>query len=178
VNENNDPDEGEHGRLLLRVTARCLDEDLDETTVADAEAPRRRDRTWTRPKVRFDATAEPQGVEKVQPLQNASDVYTLRAGRWRGATWHDSGNNAVWLLAGRLHRSGAPDDAYPYFKHLDAEGRLLPTEHDYELLLPAQARSFGDDVIDRLPSALDEARTRSPAEVEVIVGTIPISSPS
>jgi hypothetical protein len=39
VNENNDPDEGEQVRLLLRVVARCLDEDLDGTTVADAERP-------------------------------------------------------------------------------------------------------------------------------------------
>jgi hypothetical protein len=61
---------------------------------------------------------DPKGVEKVQPLQNASEVYTLHAGRWRGATWHDLDNNTVWLLAGRLHRSGAPDDASPNFKDL------------------------------------------------------------
>lgn len=175
MNENNDPDEGEQVRLLLRVTARCLDEDLDGTTVADAERPVGELAHELVQKFVSMRSQDPKGVEKVQPLQNASEVYTLHAGRWRGATWHDSGNNAVWLLAGRLHRSGAPDDAYPYFKHLDADGRLLPTDHDYELLVLAQARSFADDVIDHLPSALDEARTRSPAEVEVIVGTIPIS---
>jgi hypothetical protein len=174
MNKSNDPPEGEQGPLL-RVTARCLDEDLDRMTAADAERSVYELEHELVQKFVSMRSQDPEGVEKVQPLQKASEVYTLHAGRWRGATWHDLNNNAVWLLAGRLHRSGAPDDAYPYFKDLDADGRLLPTEHDYELLFLAQARSFADDVIDRLPAVVDEARRRSPAEVEAIVGTIPIS---
>lgn len=111
MNESNVPDEGEQVRLLLRVTARCLEEDLDGTTAADAERPVGELAHELVQKFVSMRSQDPKGVEKVQPLQNASEVYTLHAGRWRGATWHDAGNNAVWLLAGRLHRSGAPDDA-------------------------------------------------------------------
>lgn len=118
---------------------------------------------------------DPNGTEKVQPLQNASEVYTLHAGRWRGATWYDRENNVVWLLAGRFHRSGAANDAYPYFKGLDADGRLCPTEEDYELLFREQARSFADDVLHQAPRIMEEARRRSPEEVKAVLGTVPVS---
>jgi len=175
VAHNTDSDGGDRGRLFLRVTVRCLDEDLDGTTASDAKRPVEQLEPDLVGKFVAMRSQDPTGTEKVQPLQNAQEVYTLHAGRWRGATWHDRENNAVWLLAGRLHRSGAPDDAYPYFKGLDADERLLPTEGDYELLFLAQARSFANDVMDQAPSIIDEARRRSPAEVEAVLGAVPIS---
>lgn len=173
--QNSDHEGGVRVRLFLRVTIRCLTEDLEGTTASDAERPVEELSPELVRKFVAMRSQDPSGTEKVQPLQNAQEVYTLHAARWRGATWHDRENDAVWLLAGRLHRSGAPDDAYPYFKGLDADGRLLPTEGDYELLFLAQARSFADDVMDQAPSIMDEARRRSPAEVEAVLGPVPIS---
>jgi len=154
---------------------RCLDEDLDGTTASDAERPvEALEHALVRKFVAM-RSQDPTGTEKIQPLKNAEEVYSLHSGRWRGATWHDRENNAVWLLAGRLHRSGAPDDAYPYIKSIDADERLLPREGDYELLFLAQAWFFADDVMNRVPLIMDEARRRSPSEVKAVLGTVPIS---
>lgn len=118
----------------------------------------------------------PRGTEKVQPLDNASEVYTLHAGRWRGATWHDQVNGAVWLLAGRFHRSGERTDAYPHFKRLDAAGQLSPGEEDYELLFRMQERSFAEAILEEAPTLLEEARSASPREVRrVLASTVSVS---
>ena len=170
-----DSGHGEDVRRQLRVTIRCLEEDIEGTTAADAERPVEDLAPELVRKFVSMRSQDPKGLEKVQPLKNASEVYTLHAGRWRDATWHDRENEAVWLLAGRFHRSGAADDAYPHFKGLDAEGRLLPTVGDYELLLAIQIRSFVDDVMEKAPAILQEARRRTPAEVEAVLGTVPIS---
>lgn len=175
MTELNDSGEVEHVRLYLRVTIRCLDEDLEGTAAHDAERPVEEiDNELVRKFVSM-RSQDPKGVEKVQPLQNASEVYTLHATDWRGATWHDRDHDTVWLLAGRLHRSGRADDAYPHFKGLDAGRRLLPTVEDYEILLAIQARSFVDDVMEKSPTILEDARRQSPAEVQAVVGTVPIS---
>ena len=119
---------------------------------------------------------DPRGTQKVQPLDNASEVYTLHAGRWRGATWHDQANNAVWLLAGGFHRSGERTDAYPHFKQLDAAGLLAPTEEDYELLFHIQERTFAEAVLEEAEGLVRQARAVSPAEVRSILGgTVPVS---
>ncbi len=124
--QNTDPDGGDRIRLFLRVTVRCLNEEMEETTASDAERPVEELEPVLVRKFVAMRSQDLTGTEKVQPLQNAQEVYTLHAGRWRGATWHDRENNVVWLLAGRLHRSGAADDAYPYFKDLDADGAAPP----------------------------------------------------
>lgn len=161
--------------LNLRVTIRCLDEDLEGTTAEDANRPvGMLDNDVVRKFISM-RSQDPKGVEKVQPLEHASEVYTLHAGEWRGATWHDREHDTVWLLAGRFHRSGRADDAYPYFKGLDAGRRLLPTAEDYELLFSVQAEAFVDEVMEKAPRLLEEARRRSPAEVQAVVGTVPIS---
>jgi hypothetical protein len=175
VSEESGPAGGDQVRLYLRVTIRCLDEDLEGTTAADAELPvENLDNELVRKFVSM-RSQNPKGVEKVQPLKNASDVYTLHAGEWRGATWHNREHNTVWLLAGGFHRSGKPDDAYPHFKDLDANLRLLPTAEDYELLFSIQARSFVEDVMEKAPRIMEEAYRQSPAEVEAVIGPVPIS---
>ena len=157
------------------MTIRCLDEDLEGTTAEDAYRPvGELDNDVVRKFISM-RSQDPKGVEKVHPLEHASEVYTLHAGEWRGATWHDREHDTVWLLAGRFHRSGKAEDAYPYFKGLDADRRLLPTAEDYELLFSIQAGSFVDDVMGKAPRLLEEARGRSPAEVQAFVGTVPIS---
>lgn len=161
--------------LYLRVTIRSLAEDLERTTARDAERPVEDiDNELVRKFVAM-RSQDPRGTEKVQPLTSDAEVYSLHSGRWRGATWHDREHHTVWLLAGRFHESGKRDDAYPHFKGLDEGGRLFPTEDDYSLLLETQAETFVDDVMDKAPRILEAARRQSPAEIEAIVGTIPIS---
>lgn len=176
MSDHHDDSEQEEGvPLYLRATIRCLDEDLEGTTAEDAERPvEDLDNELVRKFVSM-RSQDPKGTEKVQPLENASEVYTLHATEWRGATWHDRNHDAVWLLAGRFHRSGKPEDSYPHFKALDADRRLLPTEDDYALLLAIQAETFVSDVMEKASGIVEEARRRSPAEVRAVVGTVPIS---
>lgn len=79
-------------------------------------------------------------------------AYSLHAGEVCGLTWHQErpDGGIVWLLAARFHRSGKPEDAYPHFRELDANGRLLPTREDFRALtrslIPTLARSLSSDV--------------------------------
>ncbi|MEX2457997.1 MAG: hypothetical protein WD770_03315 [Actinomycetota bacterium] len=118
---------------------------------------------------------EPIGFEKIQPLTTLSDVYSLHAGRWRGATWHDRTHGVVWLVGARLHRSGDSDDAYPTFKALDAANELGPTEEDYRSLFDSRAETFVDEVMRVVPPLLGAARQQSPREVSASVGGIAIA---
>lgn len=103
----------------------------------------------------------PIGVEKLQPITTDAEVYTLHAGRWRGATWYDvEENNAVWLLGCGSHRSGEKSDVYPYLKELDSKGDLFPASEDYELLIEFQDTSFAQALIADVPDLMDEARAR------------------
>lgn len=159
----------------LRVTVRCLVEDLGlspndaERLVTDVEHELVRKFLQLR-------SQDPRGTEKVQPLENASEVYTLHAGRWRGATWHDRTNGVVWLLAGGYHRSSERDDVYPRFKALDATGRLAPTKEDYELLFRLQEHTFAEAVVQEAGGLMEEARAATPGEVRrVLGGTVTVS---
>jgi predicted double-glycine peptidase len=115
--------------LVLRVTQRCLAEDfglpadaLKQSTLEEVAGSIPAIAAFCEKR-----SQNPEGLEKVQPLTSNVVVYTLHAGEIRGATWHDRRAGTVWLLAARFHRSGKKDDAYPYFKELDAGGRLLPS---------------------------------------------------
>jgi hypothetical protein len=108
----------------LRVTRRCLDEDLgyggdrpfDDLApleIIKAFLNRRRDRSID--------------TKVVAPITSHETVYRLAYGdRHRGATWYDSANHVVWLLAYAQHEFEGEGDAFPYFKSLDAAGRLFP----------------------------------------------------
>jgi hypothetical protein len=163
------------GPPALRVTLRCLTDDLGLSPRHAEGSASDIDHELVRKFIHL-RSQDPQGTEKVQPLEYASEVFTLHAGRWRGATWHDRTNGVVWLLAGRYHRSGERDDAYPQFKALDSVGRLAPTEEDYELLFRLQERTFAEAVVEETADLLEEVRAASPAEVRrVLGGTVPVS---
>ncbi|MCA1706320.1 MAG: hypothetical protein LC808_24865 [Actinobacteria bacterium] len=116
---------------VLRVTARCLRDDLGVSELPLERAVEDIDNELVRAFI-DKRGASPVGREKVQPLNSRIEVYSLHAGRWRGATWHDRKNGVVWLLGAKMHRSGDRDDSYPYFKNLDAGRRLVPVQEDYE----------------------------------------------
>lgn len=85
-------------------------------------------------------------------------AWTLNSGDHRGVTWHDKDAGVVWLLASHFHRSGASDDAYPRFRRLDGERRLLPTEADYLNFEQSQAPTFARALLEAVPIYRSRAR--------------------
>jgi hypothetical protein len=155
--------------VFLRVTKRCLAEDLGLSD--DASKLSIEELAEKSPVVASFVNKRgqnPDGVERVQPLTSRVVVHTLHAGEDRGATWYDRKAGTVWLLAARFHRSGQRDDAYPYFKGLDAGGRLLPTREDYEALVEAQTLDFAG----RLHKEIPPLREQAIAEPGLIVGAV------
>lgn len=87
----NTPETADH---TLRITIRCLEEDLG-LQGADASIPvDSLDHEVCRAFVE-KRSQSPAGLEKLQPITTNAEVYTLHAWRWRGATWHDTDNDAV-----------------------------------------------------------------------------------
>ena len=116
----------------LRVTERCRAEDLGVNASGHFSDLLHIQIVKGFVSKRFD---HPDDVRQVSPLTSGATIYRLSQGeRERGATWHDEANGVVWLCACRFHTSGAADDAFPYFKELDRNGRLLPTVKDLTVL--------------------------------------------
>lgn len=152
----------------LRVTQRCLEEDLDRRgdtpfenllgiEIVKALVARRRDR--------YDNSRQ------VTPLSSGKIVWRLARGHdHRGATWYDDQERVVWLLAYRRHRSGDPADAFPYFKKLDAEGRLMPSLADRESLELDRGRRFVEQVMRLVPRLVERARENPEVEQHASIG--------
>ncbi len=104
------------------VTARCEREDLlklvavGSATLVEHFIKRR--------------SIEPEPDERLKISGMGSPHYSLHSGRLRGATWYDSADDIVWLVAAGMHRSGERGDAYPYVLELEKKGHLAPTEDD------------------------------------------------
>jgi len=146
----------------LRVTARCLVEDLGREPDGPFEDLLGQDIIKGFVGKR---STEPTDTRKVEPLTSGRELYTLGYGhRHRGATWHDTQNGVIWLCAYARHESGTPDDAFPYFKQLDAEGQLLPTRDDYGQLIEDRNRRFTDAVVTDAQALLAEAREEPDVE--------------
>ncbi|MFL5886707.1 MAG: hypothetical protein ACJ77M_16680 [Thermoleophilaceae bacterium] len=152
----------------LRVTQRCLEEDLATTTdspfddlatheIITAFVKRRRD--------------NPSNTRTVAPLSSGKTVYRLAYGdRHRGATWHDEDHGVVWLLAYAQHEFKARGDAFPYFKELDAGERLLPTAEDYEALFRDRDGRFVAVVSAEAEELLQTARAQPGEEQRGLIG--------
>jgi hypothetical protein len=151
---------------LLRVTFRCLEEDLGGgraledlggVPIVKAFVRERRDKFV--------------GTREVSPLSSGRPVSVLGHGdRHRGGTWHDTENDVVWLLACGEHRSGNSDDFYPYCKELDERGVLLPSEADYEALFRDRDQIFARRLMIEVPLLLKRARERAGEEVTATLG--------
>lgn len=140
----------------LRITARCLVEDLRRKPDTPFEDLLGQDIVKGFVGKR---STDPADTRKIEPLTSGREVYTLGYGhRHRGATWHDEQNGVIWLCAYGRHESGALEDAFPYFKKFDAEGRLLPTRDDYERLIADRNRRFADSVVSDAQALLAAAR--------------------
>lgn len=116
----------------LRVTARCLTEDLGlpaASHFADLLGlPIVRALVGKRGGART-------GGKTVGPVAGDRTLHHLGLGDdHRGSTWWDTRFDVVWLCAYRGHRSGAPGDSFPYFRELISAGLMMPTRPDYERL--------------------------------------------
>ncbi len=155
----------------LRLTSRCLLEnlaravdtpfvDLLEIPIVSALVGKRGGATI--------------GSKTVGPAAGDRTLYHLGQGNdHRGATWFDAENGVVWLCAYRHHRSGTQADAFPYFRELIADGRMMPVRSDYEQLAADRtARSAREAIRDAQP-ILAKARRRPGNEVR---GTVSFES--
>jgi len=144
-------------RYELRITRRCLTSDLGFDATATFEDCR------SHPIVRaleHQRSAEPAGTRTVGPTAGDRTVYRLGLGHdHRGATWYDPEENVIWLCAYGPHRSGEPDDAFPYFHELIEAGVLLPTEEDYAALFEDRDYRFAETVHDDAQRLLALARS-------------------
>lgn len=151
----------------LRVTARCLKDDLGRDERSSFESLLGIDIVKEFVNGRFDRTED---RNPISGLNTAVPVWVLSRGHdHRGATIFDEEERVVWLLAYGRHRSGSPDDFFRYCPSLDAEDRLLPTDADYEALLDDRGERFVDSLSIEAPLYLKEAREQG-TEIQVLVG--------
>jgi len=140
----------------LRVTKRCLVEDLEadeEATLEDVSK---------HPIVRAflrERKTKTEGTRTVSQLGSSHKVWVLtQAQRHRGGTWYEAQRSIVWLVASGHHESGSDDDFFPYFRRPSEEGRLAPSKQDYEGLFEEQAERFAARVLIEAPLLRKEAR--------------------
>jgi len=151
----------------LRVTTRCLDEDLNAAGDAGFEAISGLEIIKAFKK---DRLTEATSSRQVSPLTSGREVWRLGYGDdHRGATLYDADEAVIWLVAYGRHRSGRADDFFPYCKQLDADGRLLPVHADYERMFQERDRRFVHAVRIEAPLILCEARATD-GEYRCMVG--------
>jgi hypothetical protein len=152
----------------LRVTERCLREDLARAT----DEPFQQLAGHEIVKAFINRRSEsPTNTRQVAPLSSGATVYRLGYGhRHRGATWYDEDHGVVWLLAYAQHEFDDEGDAFPYFKSLDAEARLLPTAADYEALFRDRDRRFAAVIGAEAADLLGTARKRPGHEHRAVIG--------
>lgn len=160
------------GGFELRVTGRCLVEDLGEAsaTTPFADLVRHPIVAAFRNKHHTDPTT----TRTVGPAAGARTLGRLGYGDdHRGAIWFDPEHGALWLCAAHdRHRSGDADDAFPYFDALIADDRIYPTVDDYEGL----ERDRGARLVEAIPTdaqaLLERARAAPGTEVTGHVGPV------
>jgi hypothetical protein len=140
----------------LRVTARCLDEDLNAAQDADFDSIQGLEIIKALVGTRSEQTTS---TRQVSPLTCARQIWVVGYGNdHRGGTLHDPEHEVVWLVAYRRHRSGRDDDFFPYCKELDHAKRLLPTPEDYKRMFEERDLRFAEAVVHEAPIIRREAR--------------------
>ncbi len=154
------------GEYELRITRRCLTEDLGQPEdAAWADLP---DHEILRA-FKKDRCADPLGSKIVGASAGGNTVYRLAYGHnHRGATWFDE--DVVWLCGYGLHRSGEPDDAFARFLALMDARLLQPTEADYLDFATDRAERFVDLVERDARILLARARGEPGVEQREIIG--------
>lgn len=146
----------------LRVTERCVaDDDLTESGPSFEELLG--DDVVSQFRKKMSDT--PYTTRDVNKLSSGMKAWIVQAGgRRRGCAWHDEENEVIWLLASHPHESGADDDSWPYFRDLDSEGRLFPSENDLHYLREENNARFFDALIFESERLIAEARANDGVE--------------
>lgn len=142
--------------MELRITRRCLGDDLGagEDAAFEDVAGHEIVKTFVKDRLkRFEDTRQ------VAPLSSGREVWVLARGNdHRAGTWYDEVHRVVWLLAYGRHRSGEPEDFFPFCKELDARDELLPDKLDYRRLFADRDLRFAAAVRIEAPLILKRAR--------------------
>lgn len=151
----------------MRITARCLDEDLNAATDADFESVLGLEIV----KAMISAHKENAFTGRtVSPLTCGHDIWVLTYGHdHRGGTLYDEVEQVIWLVAYHRHRAHEADDFFPYCTEIDREKRLLPTRDDYERMFKDRDRRFADAVVLEAPLIIRQAE-RVEGEYRCTVG--------
>lgn len=172
-------DDGEpHGRSFmcsgweLRITDRCLVEDLEFEAGADFEVALRHPIVEAFAKKRLRSTGE---GKTVGPEAGPNTLHHLGTQRHRGATWWDGENKVVWLCAYGWHESGADDDAFQLFDELIEAARIKPTAADVSLLRDDRAERLANMLPETAAILLGEARADPDSEKTITVGGLGLS---
>jgi hypothetical protein len=140
----------------LRVTRRCLQEDLDQAADTEFGDLLGIEIIKTFVKDRAERTDD---TRQVNGLRGGHPVWVLARGNdHRAGTIFDPEHHVVWLVAYHRHRSGQKDDFFPYCRSVDADGRLLPDALDYKALFDDRAHRFAFHVRIEAPLILRAAR--------------------
>lgn len=147
----------------LRITQRCMVEDLH--LAADIHF-------WdamSHPIVKgFVAKRQqvPISSKTVGSNCGARTLYHLGVGNdHRGATWHDTKNQVVWLCAYGLHRSGESNDAFQVFRILLENNNMYPITADYRRLIVDHQHRFTEMALVHA-GALREAAMSHPGIIQ------------
>lgn len=141
----------------LAVTERCCSDDLKESRDEALDVMAKRHAIVEKFVTMRSQLAE--GQETIRSIRGPLPVFSLHAGRQRGATAHDRTNSVVWLLGTKTHRADdRRKDSYPWLERLHAKGRLFPNEADYERLIRRRNEQAIPVLVSRLAAALAAAR--------------------
>jgi hypothetical protein len=166
--------EASDGEPILRVTRRCLVEDLGfpaESLDLPIDDLARADKVIAAFLERRSGGVP--GQEPIQSLLPGIVAFSLHVGRYRGATWEHRQAGIVWLVAVGYHTEGHADDAYERFAGLRDAGRLLPDREDMLAFVRSQAPTLARSLLEDAPGLVDVAR-QQPREIQegVIGGRI------
>lgn len=158
----------------LRITRRCVSNDLGDS--AEASFDELANRHGIVKAFRRERRAATAGVDSIGSAGGDRPLTVLRhTHHWRGATWFDPELGVVWLCACRRHRSGDPDDAFPYFLELRDAGQIWPDDDDREALEVDRADQFTAFVLTDAPALLAAARAAPEAEQVATIGREPVA---
>jgi hypothetical protein len=152
----------------LRVTNRCVEQDLDRPAGAAFDELRNHEIVKALVSDRSDRT---ENTRQVSPLTSGQPIWVLSRGHdHRGGTFFDEQERVVWLVAYRRHRSGSEDDFFPYCKELDRKDRLLPTAQDYERLVRDRDGRIVRSIVIEAPLILKDARQQGTEQRAMLGG--------
>lgn len=157
----------------VRVTIRCLDEDLGlelpgiDRPISSIDHP-------LMTEARRVAPSSPRGQKRILSIRHPL-IYRLRHSTHRGATWLDAHQGILWLLAVAKREQDSDNDAFAVFARLHESGRLLPTPDDQTRIAFEEGAQLIGRIRSELVPALAEARATAGREVQAdLAGFLPV----